>query len=144
MSNIFWLWGSPWEIIYEINLNLESNPDNSHVHVFSHVRAQVLFVAHSPAERTGMKHNLYEHPSFCTLHLSFLPGLPGRLDNSKMPRFKEIFGNDESANDEREKLSSSPHGPKGQRIYRSRELDVDGIPSMLTPNPLRTQGVLVR
>ena len=56
-----------------------------------------------------MKHNLYEHLNFCTLHLSFLPGLPRRLDNSKMPRFKEIFGDDESANDEHEELSSSSH-----------------------------------
>jgi hypothetical protein len=63
----------------------------------------------SLAERTGMKHNLYEHLNFCTLHLSFLPSLPHQLDNSKMPHFKEIFGDDKSANDERKELLSSPH-----------------------------------
>jgi hypothetical protein len=128
-------------------------------------------IIHSISLLNLSKHNLYEHPNFCAcLHLSFLPGLPRRLDNSKMSRFKEMFGDDESPNDEREELSSSPHQKdtvdvvvwlretseelkprtrtKMETQYcwlgGSGQLDVDGIPSMLTPNPLRTQGILAR
>jgi hypothetical protein len=113
-------------------------------------------------------HNLYEHPDFCgCLHLSFLSGLPRWLDNNKMPRFREIFSDDESANDEHEELSSSPHQkdnvdiivwlretseeskPRTQTKMESQNcwlggVHVDGIPLMLMPNPVRTQGVLAR